>query len=98
MDRIVYKYMLQPGETEIDLPYGTHILRAHQQEIAAGEERIFLWALLPINQDPKVVQTVKRKFHVYPTGIPIENDKLVYFDTVFLYDGKLVFHVFQYLS
>jgi hypothetical protein len=53
-------------------------------------EDIMLWFLC--NAD---ANKFKRKVVVVPTGVEFADDGLVYLDSVFLNDGKLVFHVFM---
>jgi hypothetical protein len=83
----VYKYTLKAMEKQIlEIPSDT-ILSAESQK-----DDIVVYAL--VNTDNTV--GIKYEFRVYGTGHDIEDDieKCVFVDTVKMYDGVLMFHVF----
>jgi hypothetical protein len=83
----IYKYLLQDTQN-IELPKGARILSVGQQK-----NMIFIWAVIDPTQ-PKEI----RRFHVFGTGhlVPEHIANCGYFiGTVHLFDGALVFHVFE---
>lgn len=87
MKETVYKYPLEiEDEQVVLLPTGARILTVQQQN-----NNIFLWAL--VNPTSPNVQAFTIRIH--GTGHAIsDSDELEYINTVQLYGGKLVFHVF----
>jgi hypothetical protein len=57
------------------------------------EEGIDMWALVDCGEAP-----VERVFHVVGTGAPVSDGRLDFLGTVQLYQGRLVFHVFEAVS
>ena len=82
----VYKYPIQPGESNILMPSGAEILSCHVQN---GEP--FVWAIV----DTGATIDESRKFTVHGTGHELPDDigKFNYLGTFLLEDGRLVFHV-----
>jgi hypothetical protein len=89
VERIIFKYELPVVEhSSVAMPVGAKILCAHEQH-----GNVCLWALI----DPTENRTKIRLFRIAGTGHPIEyTDQFVFIDTVFLDDGSLVFHVFEF--
>lgn len=87
MKKTVYKYPLEiEDEQVVFLPTGARILTVQQQN-----NNIFLWALV----NPTSSNTQAFTISMYGTGHPIDNsEKMEYINTVQLYSGELVFHVF----
>ena len=87
MKETVYKYHLEiEDEQVVLLPTGSRILTVQQQN-----NNIFLWALVNPTSPNKQAFTIR----IHGTGHAIsDSDELEYINTVQLYGGKLVFHVF----
>lgn len=86
----IYKYRLWPvdhgDKVIIDLPFGAQVL-----SVGVQSNEPHIWALV----NPKA-DKLPRKFYIHGTGHPIDsaaNKKFV--GTVHLYDGGLVFHIFE---
>lgn len=87
--KVVYKYEV-PWCEAIDMPSGAKILSVHGQH-----NKVCLWALVDPNSPH-----IHRRFKVFGTGHPIENDlaeRLSFVGTVHLEDVALVLHVFEEL-
>lgn len=87
----IYKYHLTPFDDEmtLDLPRGARILSVQERQ-----DNIYLWALV----DPKQ-PTEPRRFFVRGTGHEITETDAAgarYLGTVYLMDGRLVFHIFEH--
>ena len=85
----IYKYELKTMITELELPYGSQILKAGIQ----NERDIFLWIQVPTENR----ETVYRRFYLEPTGVEVD-DKLKYVDTVFEDGGKLAWHIYEKIN
>lgn len=87
MKETVYKYPLEiEDEQVVLLPTGARILTVQQQN-----NNIFLWALVNPTSPNEQAITIR----IHGTGHAIsDSDELEYINTVQLYGGKLVFHVF----
>lgn len=85
--KTIYKYPLSLNtELPIAMPAGAIPLY-----VSAQGDTLMLWALVDTDQPHQV-----RHFHVYGTGHPIdEKCDLAYIGTAFMYDGTLVWHVFE---
>jgi len=85
----VYKYEITDSSSGVYMPEGASVLK-----IGAQYEKICVWALVDLNtlKGPEI----KRNFKAFGTGHPIkEVENLVYYDTVMLAGGQLVFHIFE---
>lgn len=83
----IYKYPLELVDQQtVHLPYGYRILTAQLQN-----GNLQLWALI----DPIENLSIPVSIGIYGTGNPINEDPGKYISTVQLYDGGLVFHVFE---
>lgn len=87
MKKTVYKYPLEiEDEQVVLLPTGARILTVQQQN-----NNIFLWALV----NPTSTNAQAFTIRIHGTGHAIsDSDELEYINTVQLYGGKLLFHVF----
>lgn len=83
--KTIWKFALSPHTIEIDMPNGSQVLCANEQNGS-----IYIWAIV----DPNAT-LVKRKFRVIGTGWEFENGLLIYISTVELANGNLIFHVFE---
>lgn len=84
----VYKYPLDiQDEVIVMMPKGARVLSVQVQN-----GRPCLWAAV----DPTEMELEKRLFRIAETGHPI-HDNVVdgFIGTIQLYDGRLVFHVFE---
>lgn len=89
----IFKYTVPVGNTVIvEMPEDAEILSVGNQR-----EEIQAWAM--VNDSPNV-DMKSRKFRVFGTGheLPDDTSELLFLGTVLLFDGKLVFHVFEDLS
>lgn len=83
----VYKYVLSPDGSSVDMPVGAEILTAREQD-----EQICVWAKV----DADFTLTEKRKFLVAGTGHDLPEDpNWHYIGTAMLERGRLVMHVFH---
>lgn len=88
--KTIYKYVLNAQQPDIiELPVGAQILSARSQ---TGED-ICIWALVEFDH---FLQVEQRRIWTFGTGHEIPTDlNLKHIDTVLLYKGGLVFHVFE---
>lgn len=84
--KIVFKYELSHGVTELVLPAYARILSA---QIQRG--KIQLWALALDGQ----TCNDRRRFIVVGTGQPIEEPDIVHISTIQTEDQNFVWHVFE---
>lgn len=84
----VYKYPLDiQDEVVVMIPKGARVLSVQVQN-----GRPCLWAAV----DPNELTLEERLFRISGTGHPIQDDVVDGFiGTIQMYDGKLVFHVFE---
>lgn len=84
--KTIWKYRLEPGTTELQIPGGAQILTVQEQFNGPC-----VWALVDPTREKETV-----RFHVYGTGhlINVPTEKLYYIGTFQLLGGDLVFHVF----
>lgn len=86
----IFKYKLRVTDTQkISMPVGAEILT-----VGVQEDFICIWAL--VNDDHAIEE---RTFEIFGTGNPIHGDMGIsrnYLGTVFMHDGKLVWHIFEY--
>lgn len=89
MKKSIWKYTLNTQfgtKCKIEMPVGAEVLSAHEQD---GNLRI--WVLV----NPDALFTM-REFYVFSTGVEFEMPPYLQFvDTVHLYEGRFVGHVFQ---
>jgi hypothetical protein len=85
----VFKYEIPiADESKIRLPIGAQILSVGQQN-----KGIYLWALV----DPGEQRTKQHIFRIAGTGHEIADmAEWKFIGTVMMYDGALVFHVFEH--
>jgi hypothetical protein len=83
MTRVIYKVILYPGSTTVNLHENAKPLFVHEQR-----NDIVLW----YECDPFKGLT-PRPVSVVPTGVEVPRD-LPYLGTVLLRSGSIVFHVF----
>lgn len=93
MSKVIFKYELYVGETNLSLPNGAKVLKAGYNP---GSNRPVIWVLQDeiFNNDT----SESRTFTFFGTGHSIhEGDKkLVYIDTVQISIGvNLVWHIFE---
>ncbi len=92
MEKEIWKYKLKHEERQnIIMPRNSQIL-----SVQAQDDQPCLWVLVSPNQ----VDTECRNIEIYRTGQTIlysdEGVKREFLGTFQLYDGSLVFHVFEY--
>jgi len=86
MHKIIFKYHINHGQTEINLPIGSEILCFREQ---AGHPRI--WVL----QEIALTTYENRLFHLLATGETIfTKKKMFYIGTVVLYTDE-IYHLFE---
>lgn len=92
MRRVIYKYEVTMNEHgSVMLPKGAVILR-----VATQNDAVSLWAMV----DADEIEQVQFRTAVVGTGnpIPAEVHHSNYRDTVQIYNGRLVFHVFVWAN
>lgn len=85
----IFKYpVLSTDIQTLNLPLGARIL-----SVQAQKDNVFLWALV----DDAETRLSSHTIHVVGTGNPppFGIHKMTHLGTVQLYEGALVFHVFQ---
>ena len=87
MKKVIWKYKLRAVEKQcLAIPKGAEILSVQLQGNNAC-----LWALVNPEEE-KEIKTIG----IFKTGNPIATDRQCKFiDTIQLYNGELVFHVFE---
>ena len=80
----ILKWELNDSQ-ELFLPKGAKIL-----DVQIQKDTCCLWALCDENATRE-----KRVFAIYGTGNPIPDDPGTYISTFQMYNGNLVFHVFE---
>jgi len=85
----IWKYKLDPEKEFIQMPKFAKILAVREQN-----DDICIWVEIP---DSEEIVLEKRYFHVFGTGHRIEEVNLVYYGTVQLAGGRLIFHVYEEL-
>ena len=86
----IYKYtLLTTDETILDLPLNSEILSVKEQ---FGD--ICIWVKVDLGEST----LESRKFVIYGTGHKIDKDNLKFIDTVVLFNGSFVLHVFEHFE
>jgi hypothetical protein len=80
----VYKYFLEGRITKLELPVGSELLTAHEQE-----GKICVW--VEQNREAGMAGSVEIELHAIPTGGDVPTNSL-YVGTVFI--GDLVWHIY----
>lgn len=90
--RTIFKYKLGVTDhQEVEFPKNSELLSAQAQ----GED-IFIWAMFDLEDEDRME---KRKIRVIGTGHAIpENERLRHIGTTQMYDGKLIWHVFEVIN
>lgn len=84
--RTIYKYTLQINDSvAVGLPKGAEVLCIQPQASS-----LYLWALVDPEQPIE-----QRVFQIVGTGHPTEMTKASYIETVQLFGGSLVYHIFE---
>jgi len=81
----IWKYTLNNPTNNIMMPKNAKIL-----DVQIQHNEIQMWALVNENNEQE-----QRDFSIFGTGNEIPDDPGDYIATFQLYDGKLVFHVFE---
>lgn len=88
MATTIYKYLLTVHES-IKIPKGATILSANEQD-----NKAYIWCMVDTNNELE-----ERRFNIYGTGDIIdENINQKFISTVMLWNGTLVFHIFEVLE
>lgn len=96
MKELIWKFELRPidGIIKLDLPQDAEILST-----GAIGEQMFVW--VKFNADVKNQEYVTRYFEVFGTGHEIHCDMGIsrqFIGTTFMYNGALVWHIFERLN
>ena len=84
--RTIFKYTLDADRTvEVAMPIGSKIIHVHGQN-----DEVCIWAVV----DPDATMEV-RKFSVYGTGHPMNEEPEQYVGSVHIHGDELVFHIFE---
>jgi hypothetical protein len=89
--KTIWKYELEiKDEQEVMMPKGAEILIAQTQK-----KLLCIWALV----DPLVSTLEIRYIGIYGTGNPMpDKERMQYISTFQLYDGTLIFHIFELIK
>ena len=87
--KVIFKYTLNVTDKQvIQMPVGAEILKVDTQY-----NKICIWAMF---DRVKEYDTEERVFEIFGTGNSFEeSDKRNYLDTIQLYDGEQIYHVFE---
>ena len=87
----IYKYtlLITKDETVLDLPLNSEILSVKEQ---FGD----ICILVKVDLGESTLES--RKFVIYGTGHKIDKDNLKFIDTVVLFNGSFVLHVFEHFE
>jgi len=96
MNRVVYKYLIDPNAAQNDgllhirAPGSPQWLCVNTQPSPGGDQA-YVWALIDPQADER-----EHPFRIMPTGIPFDDTGLIYLSTIHFQDSykPLVFHVF----
>jgi hypothetical protein len=85
--KTIYKYVLPvEDEVRISMPAFAEVL-----SVGAQKEQVCVWVLVDT-----IMPSLHKTFRIAGTGHPIEEpEKWSFIGTVLLYEGALVFHIFQ---
>ena len=84
-----YTLLITKDETVLDLPLNSEILSVKEQ---FGD--ICIWVKVDLGEST----LESRKFVIYGTGHKIDKDNLKFIDTVLLFNGSFVLHVFEHFE
>jgi len=87
MATVMYKYVLNPYTSKIQMPKNAEILH-----VVSQQDKICLWAEIDPSAEPEY-----RFFEVFGTGRDIPAGNRKYFGTVKMSDDQLIFHVYEKL-
>jgi hypothetical protein len=88
-DKRIYRYQLPVVDAPVlRLPLGAEVLSVGPPRDGGGD--LDVWAL--VNTE---AVSIRREFRVVGTGNPLPDDLGRFVGTVPLYDGALIFHVFE---
>ena len=88
MKRSIFKYEISVDQdTQLKMPKHAEILHVQSQG-----DHVRMWVL--VNTE---AETELRRFTIFGTGWPIEDDRLSYVGTALTMGGGLVWHVFEYI-
>ena len=93
--KVIYKYRIQPGGSVCVLPEDYRVLSAGvQNDTNTGGTSVVVWVEHDV---PGVVaRHVAVTFNAVPTGVGYEGGQFgEYVDTIEMYNGSLVFHIFS---
>ena len=86
--KVIHKHIIHPDSPVINVPINSTILSVHEQE-----DRICVW----VECDFTDITNLEIIFEVYGTGVEMPPGDRLFIDTVHLYGGSLVFHVYRKL-
>ena len=84
-----YTLLITKDETVLDLPLNSEILSVKEQ---FGD--ICIWVKVDLGEST----LESRKIVIYGTGHKIDKDNLKFIDTVLLFNGSFVLHVFEHFE
>ncbi len=84
-----YTLSITKDETVLDLPLNSEILSVKEQ---FGD----ICILVKVDLGESTLES--RKFVIYGTGHKIDKDNLKFIDTVLLFNGSFVLHVFEHFE
>lgn len=87
MEQRIWKYQLEITDDQvISMPTGAEILTVQMQN-----GKPCLWALVDPNEETKTYRLIQ----IYGTGNPIPDGNRRYISTIQIFNGDLIFHVFE---
>jgi len=95
----IFKYkILFTDVSEVDMPVDAEILTVDKQgdslENSGVENHLFIWAIV----DDEEKQTEMRRFRIAGTGYPLGDFNLKYINTVQIYGGYEIYHIFEIIN
>lgn len=95
MKHCIYRYPISyPGEFVIEAPAGTRFLSAGIKTYDSGVEELNVWAQVPIEGFPMILNHTISVFPTGGEGFGEDSYRYRFLNTVILKNG-LVFHVFE---
>ena len=86
--KTIYKYKLEPGYTELNLPKNAEILMVNVQN-----DKAFIWAEVDKDAEEEL-----RHFVVAGTGHALPTNKKQHIGSFLMDEGMFVFHAFELLD
>lgn len=97
MSRKIYRYRLHVTDVvNLDLPKGAKVLSVGPPR--DDSDQLDLWALVDVLPDGLPMVDESRTFRIIGTGNPMPDFHGLFVGTVPMFNGALIFHVFEDVS